>query len=88
MFCPNCGTQLPDGAKFCTNCGLDLIDSTRFDVENEVESSEAVTKADDDKESFASESRPEIIKTRKRPEIIWIIFIVGYFLTHFLLKVL
>ena len=21
MFCPNCGTKLPDGAKFCTNCG-------------------------------------------------------------------
>lgn len=21
MFCTNCGTQLPDGAKFCTNCG-------------------------------------------------------------------
>lgn len=21
MFCPNCGSQIPDGAKFCTNCG-------------------------------------------------------------------
>ena len=21
MFCMNCGTQLPDGAKFCMNCG-------------------------------------------------------------------
>lgn len=21
MFCPNCGTQLPDGSKFCDNCG-------------------------------------------------------------------
>lgn len=21
MFCPNCGSQLPDGSKFCANCG-------------------------------------------------------------------
>lgn len=21
MFCPNCGTKLPDGAAFCSNCG-------------------------------------------------------------------
>ena len=21
MFCPECGTQIPDGAKFCSNCG-------------------------------------------------------------------
>lgn len=24
MFCPKCGTQLPDGAKFCGNCGAQL----------------------------------------------------------------
>lgn len=24
MFCPNCGTQQPDGAKFCANCGAPL----------------------------------------------------------------
>ena len=24
MFCPNCGTQLPDGAGFCSNCGFSL----------------------------------------------------------------
>lgn len=24
MYCPNCGKQLPDGAKFCSNCGKDL----------------------------------------------------------------
>ena len=24
MFCPNCGNQLPDGAKFCTRCGVPL----------------------------------------------------------------
>ena len=24
MFCPNCGTSLPDGTKFCPNCGANL----------------------------------------------------------------
>lgn len=24
MFCPNCGTQLPDGSQFCANCGNSL----------------------------------------------------------------
>ena len=22
MFCPNCGKELPDGAKFCSGCGM------------------------------------------------------------------
>ena len=21
MYCPNCGNQIPDGAKFCPGCG-------------------------------------------------------------------
>ena len=24
MFCPNCGTQIPDGSGFCPNCGAQL----------------------------------------------------------------
>ena len=24
MFCMNCGTQLPEGAKFCFKCGTDM----------------------------------------------------------------
>ena len=24
MFCPNCGSQLDDGAAFCTNCGVSI----------------------------------------------------------------
>ncbi len=24
MFCPNCGTNLPDNAEFCSNCGTNL----------------------------------------------------------------
>lgn len=27
MFCMNCGTQLPDGAKFCMNCGTKMGDA-------------------------------------------------------------
>ena len=26
MFCPNCGTQLPEGKKFCRQCGVRLED--------------------------------------------------------------
>lgn len=25
MFCPNCGTQLPDDARFCADCGISVI---------------------------------------------------------------
>ncbi len=25
MFCPNCGTQLPDGSKFCESCGVQIL---------------------------------------------------------------
>lgn len=31
MFCPKCGTQLPDGAGFCTNCGA-AAESPRMPV--------------------------------------------------------
>mgnify|MGYP003362431313 CR=1 FL=1 len=24
MFCPSCGTQIPDGSRFCRSCGADL----------------------------------------------------------------
>ena len=24
MFCPSCGTQIPDGSRFCGSCGTDL----------------------------------------------------------------
>ena len=27
MFCPHCGTQLPDGNKFCTGCGASLAEA-------------------------------------------------------------
>lgn len=28
MFCPNCGTQLPEGVKFCANCGSAISSAT------------------------------------------------------------
>ena len=28
MFCPNCGTQLPDGSRFCNMCGAQLPERT------------------------------------------------------------
>ena len=28
MKCPNCGSELPDGARFCTSCGTSLIPGT------------------------------------------------------------
>ena len=29
MFCPNCGTQLADGAQFCPNCGKQMAQMAR-----------------------------------------------------------
>ena len=29
MFCPKCGTQLPDGSGFCTGCGTKLSSAPR-----------------------------------------------------------
>lgn len=31
MFCPNCGTQLPDGSRFCPSCGFSLTGDTPAD---------------------------------------------------------
>ena len=28
MFCPNCGTQLPEGARFCSACGTNIASMT------------------------------------------------------------
>ncbi len=30
MFCPDCGTQLNDGARFCTDCGKQISSSDGF----------------------------------------------------------
>lgn len=30
MFCPNCGTQLPEGSKFCPNCGAPAVSQTDY----------------------------------------------------------
>ena len=30
MFCPECGTNLPDGSTFCTNCGKQLAQQMQF----------------------------------------------------------
>ena len=35
MFCPNCGTSLPDGTKFCPNCGANLAQPEQPQVEPE-----------------------------------------------------
>lgn len=32
MFCPNCGTQLPDNAGFCSNCGYSVSGATAAGV--------------------------------------------------------
>lgn len=29
MFCPKCGTQLPDGSRFCGKCGAQLADASQ-----------------------------------------------------------
>ncbi len=29
MFCPKCGTQLPDGSRFCGKCGAQLADAAQ-----------------------------------------------------------
>ena len=33
MFCPNCGTQLPDDAVFCINCGASVA-NTNISLQN------------------------------------------------------
>ncbi len=33
MFCPRCGTEVPNGSKFCPSCGLDLASATPLGAE-------------------------------------------------------
>ncbi len=47
MYCSNCGTQLPDGAKFCTECGKQIPThiTVNAKVQNEsIKSDSPVTK--------------------------------------------
>lgn len=39
MFCPNCGTQLPDGSRFCTGCGTALHTSESAGTQSSAEES-------------------------------------------------
>lgn len=34
MFCPNCGTQLPDTARFCASCGSEINRAVRNIIQN------------------------------------------------------
>ena len=34
MFCPNCGTQLPDGSAFCSNCGTKIASAANEPLSN------------------------------------------------------
>lgn len=37
MFCPECGTENPEGAKFCGNCRHQLNASTDDPIENRID---------------------------------------------------
>ncbi len=32
MFCPNCGSNLPDKGVFCTNCGVKLPENATSNI--------------------------------------------------------
>lgn len=40
MFCINCGTKLPDGAKFCFNCGARVPDLATDDAPEQAPAAE------------------------------------------------
>ena len=43
MFCPNCGSELPEGAKFCTNCGSKIAAAEQPTVVVKTEEKKAET---------------------------------------------
>lgn len=87
MFCPNCGTQLSEGAKFCTNCGFNLT-KKQINAENEEKASESVPKATDEtigNKTLAPESPKETNNVNNKHDILWDIIIALIILAGFCL---
>ncbi len=62
MFCPECGTQLPDDSTFCTNCGMKLNASNGGSTDNSV-----YTNSSNNTFNDFDDNQTEIIFDKKLP---------------------
>lgn len=60
MFCNNCGTKNPDGAKYCSVCGARLNLPETAVSGSDFDSSGRCDKSDSDKECFRKKLRRSI----------------------------
>ena len=62
MFCNNCGTKNPDGAKYCSVCGTRMSPPETTVSGSDSDSSGRCDKSDPDKENFRKKLRSSIEK--------------------------
>ena len=62
MFCDNCGTKNPDGAKYCSLCGTRMSPPETTVSGSDSDSSGRCDKSDPDKENFRKKLRSSIEK--------------------------
>ena len=62
MFCNNCGTKNPDGAKYCSVCGTRMSPPETTVSGSDSDSSGRCDKSDSDKENFRKKLRSSIEK--------------------------
>lgn len=76
MFCPNCGTQLPDDAVFCINCGASVA-NTNISLQNHPIPPEPEESASVSIEEPTAFSAPEaaVIASKPSRKKMWIILI-------------
>lgn len=86
MFCPNCGTQLPDDMKFCTNCGTQVAVANQ--PQGQTASQSAAPSSQPQASSSVKSQQADSSKVWKTVGKVLLVLLVAGFLRELLVRVL